>query len=303
MLATLRSLAAGTMAASLALATPVQAASPGDTVSYHLFQTPEQMARSGRMPNRAPSQGSKGDMLYFGGTVFSKMKVVSVIWGPNVNSQTVADIGDFLKAIVNSTYVDQLKVYDTDLKAQNGRKGTNQTIKRGTYFGQVQITPEHKSLTLTDADIRKELEYQISKGVLPANTLNTLYMTYFPEDITIKLGGSLSCQQFGAYHEAVSSKRTPMNVFYGVMPDCGGGFDYLTVVSSHEFAEATTDNIPTPGTNPKYPQAWNTSDGYEIGDLCEGTDASLTTKSTVYQVQELYLNNLKSCGTANFTSP
>jgi hypothetical protein len=299
MLASLRSLAAGTMAASLALATPVQAASYGDGVAYHIFQTPAQMARTGR----APIQGSKGDMLYYGGTVFPKVKVVSVIWGPNVNSQTVADIGGFLKAIVNSTYVDQLKIYDTDLKAVNGRKGTNQKIKRGTYFGQVQITPEHKSHTLTDADIRKELAYQISKGVLPGNTLNTLYMTYFPADVTIKLDGLTSCDQFGAYHEAVSSRRTPTNIFYGVMPDCSAGFDFLTIVSSHEFAEATTDNIPTPGSNPKYPQAWNTSDGFEIGDLCEGTEATLTTKSDVYEVQELYLNNKQSCGTANFTSP
>jgi hypothetical protein len=295
MLASLRSLAASTLAASLALATPVQAASPDDGVAYHIFQTPEQMAQSGR----TPSQGAKGDMLYFGGTVFTKMKVVSVIWGPHVNSQTVADISGFLKAIVNSTYVDQLNIYDTDLKGVNGRKGTNQKIQRGKYLGQIQITPEHKGLTLSDKDIRAELTYQISKGVLPANTLNTLYMTYFPADITIKLDGLTSCQQFGAYHEAVSSKRTPLNVFYGVMPDCGAGFDFLTIVSSHEFAEATTDNIPTPGTHPKYPQAWNTSDGYEIGDLCEGTEATLTTKSTVYEVQELYLNNIQACGTAN----
>jgi len=167
----------------------------------------------------------------------------------------------------------------------------------------VQITPKHKGLTLTDKQVQKELEYQIAKGVLPANNLNTLYMIYFPADVTITLGKLVSCQAFGAYHEAVSSKVTKSNVFYGVMPDCGGGFDYMTIVSSHEFAEATTDNIPTPGTHPKYPQAWNTSDGYEIGDLCEGTQATLTTNANTYYVQELYLNIIAACGTANFTSP
>jgi hypothetical protein len=289
------------MAASLALGTKAAAAGPNDGVAYHVFQTPEQAARA---PHRHP----KGipvawDVIDYGGTVFTKVNVVSVMWGPDVNTQTVADIGGFLKAIVNSTYVDQLSVYDTTREAQHGRKGTDQTIGRGTYFGQVQITPEHKSLKLTDTDIRQELAYQISKGVLPANTLNTLYMTYFPANVTIRLGGLTSCQEFGAYHEAVLSKRTQNNMFYGVMPDCGAGFDFLTSASSHEFAEATTDNIPTSSSNPRYPQAWNTSDGYEIGDLCEGTQASLTAGSMVYEVQELYLNNIRGCGEANFTSP
>jgi len=296
MLASFRTLAACTAALALTFATPLLAAPVGDGVAYHMLKTPAEIARTGRAP-------SGGDMEYFGGSVFSQVKVVSVIWGPNVNSQTVADIGGFLTAVVNSTYVDQLSIYDTDLKGVNGHKGTDQTIARGTYIGQVQITPKDKSLKLTDKAIRKELAYQISQGVLPANDLNTLYMTYFPADITITLGKAVSCQSFGAYHEAVSSKVTPSNIFYGVMPDCGEDFNELTIVSSHEFAEATTDNIPTPGTNPKYPQAWNTSDGYEIGDLCEGTEATLTAGSETYYVQELYLNNIKECGTGNFHSP
>jgi hypothetical protein len=298
MLASLRTMAACTLAASLTLATPVQAASVGNDQAYHFFQTPAQMARIGRVPH----QGA-GEMEYFGGSVFSNVKVVAVIWGPNVNSQTVADIGGFLTAIVNSTYVDQLSIYDTDLKAVNGRKGTNQTISRGSFLGQVQIKPKHKSLTLTDREIRAELAYQISKGVLPGNDLNTLYMIYFPADITITLDGLTSCQSFGAYHEAVSAKMTTSNTFYGVMPDCGSGFAYLTIASSHEFAEATTDNIPTPGSNPKYPQAWNTSDGYEIGDLCEGTEATLTAGANSYEVQELFLNTTNTCGKGNFHSP
>jgi hypothetical protein len=176
-------------------------------------------------------------------------------------------------------------------------------IGRGTYLGQVQIVPKNTKTKLTDKQVQKELEYQISTGALPAADLNTLYMIYFPQNISIILDGGASCQSFGAYHEAVSAKVTPNNVFYGVMPDCGGGFNDLTVVSSHEFAEATTDNIPTPGSNPKYPQAWNTSDGYEIGDLCEGDYTTLTAGSTVYQVQEVFSNKTNACATGTFTSP
>jgi len=303
MIASLRTLAACTVATALTAATclvsPSRAAAQAGPSAYHLFQTPEQMARTGRVPHR-----ETGEVEYFGGSVFSNVKVVSVIWGPNVKSQTVADIGPFLAALVNSTFVDQLSIYDTDLTAVNGRAGTDQTIARGTYFGQVQITPKNQALTLSDKAIRKELAYQIGAGKLPANDLNTLYMMYFPQDITIKLGKAVSCKAFGAYHEAVSKTVTPSNTFYAVMPDCNAGFSYLTFASSHEFAEAVTDNIPTPGSHPKYPQAWNTADGYEIADLCENNAPGiLTAGSNSYEVTQVYLNTTGACSTGSYTSP
>jgi hypothetical protein len=128
-------------------------------------------------------------------------------------------------------------------------------------------------------------------------------MIYFPSNITITLGNLQSCRDFGAYHFAQHQMLESTNLFYGVMPDCNGGFNFITIVSSHEFAEATTDNIPTPGTHPNFPQAWNTFNGYEIGDLCEGTEATLTAGRKSWKVQEVYLNTKRACGTANFTSP
>ena len=297
----LRKLAALTVAAALTAMGPTgpgQAAPAGDG-AYHMLQTPEQMARTGRVPHRG-----SGEMEYFGGSVFSKVRVVSVLWGSGVNSQTVADAPGFLGALVNSTFVDQMSIYATDLTGVNGHQGTDQTISRGTFFGQVQIAPKNQALTLTDKAVRKEISYQIRAGKLPANDLNTLYMIYFPQDITIKLGKSASCVAFGAYHEAVSSTVTPDNIFYAVMPDCGGGFGYLTFASSHEFAEATTDNIPTPGSHPKYPQAWNTSDGYEIADLCESVAPGiLTGGANSYEVTQVYLNTTGACSTGSYTSP
>jgi hypothetical protein len=284
--------------ASFALAGPVQAASSNDTGAYHLFQTPEQMQRTGRTP---PHLGA-GEMEYFGGSVFSNVKVVSVIWGSKVNPQTVADIPDFLTALPNSTFVDQLSIYDTNLHGVH-HKGTNQNIERGTFLGQVQIKPKDKKLLLTDKMVQQELEYQIGIGALPMNDLNTLYMIYFPTDITIKLGQAVSCQDFGAYHFATSKTVSPSNIFYAVMPDCSAGFGFLTFASSHEFAEATTDNIPTPGSKPKYPQAWNTSDGYEIADLCEDSDGTLTAGTNNYEVTQVYLNTTGACSTGNYTSP
>ena len=289
---TVRTLAVAALIA--ATAGPALAAAPTST-AYHLYIP-------GRHPVAAGSPGAK-TMLYYAGPVIAKVKIVSVMWGGAVNATTKAKVGAFLKAIVNSTFLDQLKQYSTNIVGVNGMQGTNQTIVRGSYAGQVVITPSNTSKTLTDAQVQTELLAQIAAGHLPAANLNTLYMIYFPSSITINLGGSLSCQAFGAYHSATSASVTPSNVFYGVMPDCGGGFNTTTLVTSHEFAEAVSDAIPTPGTNPAFPQAWNTSNGYEIGDLCQGTSSTLTTTKRSYVVQEIFTNSTNACATGKFTSP
>jgi hypothetical protein len=303
MFASLRSAAACAAAASiaaavLALASPAQAAS--DQGSYHLYQTPEMMQRSGRVPHMPPA----GEVLYYGGTVFSNVKVVSVLWGSKVDPTWVAGLPGFLTALPNSTFLDQLQQYNTQGAQSQNKHNSKQTISRGTFIGQVQITPKNTNTTLKDKDIQKELKYQIGIGALPMNDTNTLYMVYFPSGISINLDGSLSCQSFGAYHFATATKKLKSStIMYAVEPDCGYNFNSESIVSSHEFAEATTDNIPTPGTTPAFPQAWNTSDGFEIADLCEGTQGTLTAGATTYFVQQVYLNSTGACSTGNYTSP
>ncbi|HEY3779171.1 MAG TPA: hypothetical protein VGL35_14050 [Rhizomicrobium sp.] len=287
---------------SAAVAPGVAQAQPaGHGGAYHIFATPSYEAQIGRHPDL----GTTGEMEYFGGTVFSKVEVVSVMWGSNVNSTTVAEAPDFSAALVNSTFLQQLKEYKTKgVQSVNGHKGSRQTIKLGSYFGQVQITPKNQSLNISDKQIQKELAYQIGIGALPPQGPNILYMIYFPSDITITLDGLTSCVQFGAYHFASYGKReNPENIFYAVEPDCGGGINNITYAASHEFAEATTDNIPTPGSSPAFPQAWNTSDGYEIGDVCEGYSGELTDKTRSYEVTQVYLNSKAGCSTGNYQSP
>jgi hypothetical protein len=281
------------LAAAIGIAAPALAA-PTSGRAYHMFRTNQ------HIDLQAPAAKT---MLYYAGPVLSSGKVAAVIWGKGVAKATVKGIGPFLAAIVNSTFVDQLAQYSTNIKGVNGMQGTNQTIGRGSFLGKFHITPANKSKTLTDAQVQTEIEHQIAIGALPKNDTDTLYMTYFPADITISLDGSLSCQAFGGYHEATINSIDPNNVFYAVMPDCGGGFPEQTIVSSHEFAEATTDSIPTPGTNPAFPQAWNTSNGYEIGDLCEGNDTTLTAAKKVYSIQEIFTNSTNACATGKFTSP
>lgn len=305
----LRTAAACAAVAGLALTSAAMAGPTGlggrvDGGTYHIYRTPEMWAKAGHQPNL----GTSGSMLYYGGTVFSGVKVVSVIWGSNVSSQTVNGMPGFLSAIVNSTFVDQMGEYSTKhVHTVDGHSSSRQTIGRGTYINQVQITPKHNGTSITDKQVQAELAYQISIGTLPPQDPETLYMIYFPSNVTITLDGLTSCVSFGAYHFASDTKggtkKGSNNIFYGVMPDCGYSFNSHTIISAHEYAEATTDNRPTPGSSPTFPQAWNTSDGYEIGDLCEGTQGQLTTSSTTYYVQQVYLNSTANCSTGNYTSP
>jgi hypothetical protein len=288
------------LGALLATAFAAQASPVGG--GYHVMLTPERAAAMGRTPPRE-DQLTAGLELYYGGSVFSTVKVVSVIWGPSVNPTTVSTVPGFSAALVNSTYVDQLSEYDTFLHAVDGRHGTRQHIQRGTYLGQVQITPHNTSLNLTDADVQAELRTQVKAGVLPPRDINTLYMVYFPTNVTIVLDGLVSCQDFGAYHfAAIDDALSRKNLFYSVEPDCNGGIASITFDASHEFAEATTDNVPTPGSFPAFPQAWNTSDGFEIGDLCGGS-GTLTAGSKRYTVTQVYLDSLGRCTSGNYTSP
>ena len=282
-------------------AAPVAAtAAPDDGGAYHLLPMSSLLAThpapGARLRNAART------MLYYGGPVLPKIKVVSVIWGSDVSKATVKNIGPFLSGLVDSSFVDQLTQYSTNFATMNGHAGTHQTIARGTYAGQFTIAPSHKTTSLTDAAIQAELRAQIAGRHLPAPSQNTLYMVYFPSYITITTGKAVSCRDFGAYHSA-NPRTVGGNLFYGVMPDCSLGFASETFVSSHEFAEALTDGIPTPGSHPAYPQAWNTSDGYEIADLCEGHRGTLAFGGKNYTVTQVFLNTTKACSTGSYHSP
>src|SRR6185312_12356757 len=128
-------------AAALAMAAlPAQALMHG---SYHIFPTKSYLAKQAKEGHRVTPSGP---MFYYGGSVLSNVKLVSVMWSRKVNPVTKNAIPGFSTAIVNSTYVDQMAEYNTKgATSVNGHKGTNQVINRGTYLGQIQIRPHNKS--------------------------------------------------------------------------------------------------------------------------------------------------------------
>jgi|CXWL01.1.fsa_nt_gi hypothetical protein len=246
--------------------------------------------------------GAKGgNLVYYGGPVISNAKVYAIFWGDKVAAETQSGIGAFLTNMLDSVYMDWLSEYNTNLRAVDGRPGTNQKIGRGTFNGAITIKPAKDSKKVTDESIRQELVAQIAAGKLPAADDNSLYMVYFPSGHTIDMDGRRSCQQFCAYHQGFKT-AAGASIFYGVMPACNsrcGGtsnaFDGQTIVSSHEVIEAITDPFPTPGDNPAYPQAWNTTSGEEISDLCSRISAPLAGHGVVSKVQAQWRNSTSSC--------
>lgn len=237
-------------------------------------------------------------LLYYGGPVLPNASPVVVFWGSGLPPATL-EIGALAQALPVSTYADLLAQYATvNVKPVEGQQGSNQPIGHGTFAGQFTITPANAAKSLTDAEIQAELQAQITAGKLPPQTPNTLYLLYFPKDVTVTLDGMTSCTDFGAYHAA-----TPNNAVYAVIPACFGGFRSVTIATSHEFAAAVTDTIPSPGANPAHPQAWMTPKGEEIGDLCEGYFTTLKSAGRTFTVQRIFDQVHGTCATGKFTGP
>ena len=257
---------------------------------------------------RTAKAGAGGNLLYYGGPVISHPKVYAVFWGGSVDPETQSGIGPFFTNMLDSTYMDMLPQYQTNITAVDGRQGTNQTLNRGTFAGNFTIAPINTSSALSDADVQHELDAQIAAGKLPAPSADSLYMVYFPAGVSISIENMKSCSSFCAYHEGFNSAKAGSPVYYGVMPVCGFGcgvagstFDSMSVVSSHECMEAVTDPFPTPGDKPAYPQAWNDAGGQEIGDLCAQGNATVTGHGLTSAVQWEYDNSIGGCNQGPWT--
>lgn len=263
-------------------------------------------------------------VFYNGGPVLSNVKVYAVFWGPNVDSQTTGNIGNFFTAVTSSPLLDLLSEYNTvgvTPTPPAPSVTTNQVIGRGSFSGSKMITPSvcntTSACTVDDTQIQAELIKQITAGQLPdtsvdgGGNVNTLYMFYFPANITITQGGSQSCSgrgAFCAYHGTTASQLNSHNLVYGVNPDigptsacylsCGSAanwYDELTGVSSHEMGESVTDAGVGNATTNAPPLAWYDNNCGEIGDMCNGQQVPLTIAGTTYTVQQLWSNRQDDC--------
>lgn len=246
----------------------------------------------------SPASGLK----YYGGPVIEQVKGVTVFWNRDVDSETQRTITNFYRDYVNSQHMDWLNEYSTNINAMDGRKGTNQTIRRGSWLGEVTLNPSITKRNLQDEEIQSEIEKQIDLGFLPLPDANTLYALHFPSNIQITIEGMSSCISFGGYHYFFKSQKYG-NIYYTVIPTCSfrvnsqkemDSLQSTTFVASHEIIEAITDAMPTAGSNPAYPQAWTTTGAEEIADICQhGLSFSFPTGT--YYISYEWSNSRNRC--------
>ena len=260
-------------------------------------------------------------MLYYGGKVIPNAKVYVVNWTSAVAPG--GDLGAFYNAVTNSTYLDWLNEYDTNLTPTGtggGTTGTNQFIGRGVYGGTFTIAPSSANangtcptanppppgttVCLTDAQVQSELNAQMAAGHLPPSDENALYMTYFPPHTFIAGAGSGSCISGGfcGYHS--TWKDSTREFYYGVLPDHGPGsgcdtgcgsnapFDNLTSTSAHELCEAITDaEVGIVPNSSNVGLGWYNDLNGEIGDMCHSTSVVAG-----FTVQDIFSNLVYATG-------
>src|SRR5438270_6706341 len=258
-------------------------------------------------------------LTYHNGPIITNVQVVQVLYGSgSYNSQvagsTSPTMGNFFGDITSTGLISLLQQYNTNVSG-----GTNQIFGNGTFGGLFQIVPSaaNNGSTIDDSNIRAEILAQINAGHLPAPVLdaggnaNTLYMIYFPPGKTITQGGSSSCAAGGfcAYHGTTNSLINGQHVLYGVLPDMQAGsgcstgcgtssvFGNYTSVTRQELVEAMTDAKVGIATVIGPPLAWYDSTNGEIGDICNGQQATYVANGTSYVIQLEFSNSANNCVT------
>src|SRR5580700_8404830 len=132
------------------VATTFAACAPSSSVSGRVAP-PKMRLRYNPDAPVVPAPAAAPKLTYYGGHVISNPKVYVVNWGAGVASTITSQVDGFYTTVLNSTYEDWLNEYNT------GASGTNQSIGRGTYGGQIIISPSQTTGTIDDSAVQTEL--------------------------------------------------------------------------------------------------------------------------------------------------
>jgi hypothetical protein len=131
----------------------------------------------------------------------------------------------------------------------------------------------------------------------PANTPNTIYTVFLPDNVTLSTPFGDSCSSFGGYHDETQSGA----IVYALLPRCqSGNLNGITPAISHELIEASTD--PWPESMGAYQNTdalhaiWGLIPGGELGDMCEYVDSAYDNSLGSYLVQRTWSNSAAAAG-------
>jgi len=202
---------------------------------------------------------------FHGGPVLAHVEVDTVFLGQAWSTtpglpQEAGAINQYLSYLSGSSYMTMLEQYGVD-----GGYRTGSTTAPFTLGG-----------VIDDSGIRAALNYEILHGGVQAPDANRLYVVYTPPGVRVTRDGGINGVNFGGYHDFFVDSLHQV-VAYAVLPNPVGNdvlpglsaFSSLTVITSHELAEAATD--------PTYSGWYNNTLGLsgEIGDLVEPSHGTL----------------------------
>src|SRR4051812_16103043 len=225
-------------------------------------------------------------LQYYGGKVIANVKVYQVNW----TAGGQPSMAGFFSAITNSSYLDWLNEYSTNIPVQAGvrlgAQGTGQIVGRGVFGGTFTISPSAANaggtqqcagavttnccwpdvappagaVCIRDAQIADELQRQIAAGQLPPADENALYFVYFPASIITSLQGHSACVAGGfcGYHSTYRDPVSSLSVYYAVMPshengsgcDLGCGDQVLTTAFD-KISETSSHELAEAITDPE----------------------------------------------------
>ncbi len=225
-----------------------------------------------------------------GGPVLSAPKIVPVYFA-NDDTSFTDQLTTFLNKLPASTYW--------------GPSVQEYGVGAITVTAPIQLT-ENAPDTLDDATIQTWLAGKMGDSAWPTADANTIYVLFYPSNTSITLGqgGGTSCQDFGGYHDNIT---TTEDIAYAVLPRCdqfGGltGVDAVSAATSHEIIEAATD--PFPQSNAAFGQVddnhiiWEfVLGGGETGDMCAQSQSSYFVPSDLgVTVQRTWSNAAAKAG-------
>src|ERR1700722_9893572 len=221
-----------------------------DKKSLKIARTPEYRARP---QLETLEDRTVPTVTYHGGNLLEAVQVQGVYLGNEWYNATYLNQAYFfegyLNTLVNSSFMDALT------KAGYG-------VGRGSYSnGRVINVNLDPSTFLDDSTIQADVQNAISNGTLQAPNPDRLYVVFVEPNINVTAFGANSIYDFLGYHGAYAGNDKngiAADIRYAVIPYHGlnsnaqipwlGILDSMTVVTSHEVAEASTDPDVNYGT-------------------------------------------------------
>jgi hypothetical protein len=214
------------------------------------------------VPGLARAQGG-GDLshihvTYHGGALMQHVKVFPLYWGKEWSG---AKLTGYFNSFFPALFADGRYMANLAQYSAGGYQ-----IGKGE-FGAAATDPVAPPATVTDAQIQDEIRSQIAAGKLSQPGADTLYVVFTPPHVlVVDSQGEDSEHNFLGYHDYASDGQFSYAVIaYNEGDQVWYDARLMTVVISHELAEAVTD--PDPQLQERRQGGWYDEKNGEIGDI------------------------------------